>query len=99
MVAVCGADVMSLQPEMVAVWRRCDVFTDRDGGCVWRRCDIFTDRDGGCVWHRCVFTEMVAVCGADVIFFQQLWKWGDFANTQVSQWGQAGPSISQQTCL
>jgi len=25
-------------------------------------------------------TEMVAVYGADVMSFQQLWKWGDFAN-------------------
>ena len=38
MVAVCGADVMSLETVMVAVWRRCDVFIDRDGGCVWHKC-------------------------------------------------------------
>jgi hypothetical protein len=29
-------------------------------------------------------TEMMAVYGADVMSFQQLWKWSDFANGQVS---------------
>jgi hypothetical protein len=44
-------------------------------------------------------TEMVAVYGADVMSFQQLWKWGDFANGQVSVTMRTDGAIHQQTCL